>query len=174
MRAGLSPTGLCEPADYNWDDDPLAPGVHGTVVRVEHDGDGAWVCIDRSALTTAPAKSGCMIPLACSILRLNRGMLRNSSSSLLYKAAHKSSNLLTIRRRQHDGACRSLSWGQRDWSQAEQAQALSATTSRSSPTCLDRGMEGSPRTSPRPYLPSKSRPAALEIKNLGAALHRRV
>ena len=77
MRAGLSPTGLCEPADYNWDDDPLAPGVHGTVVRVEHDGDGDWVCIDRSALTTAPAKSGCMIPLACSILRLNRGMLRN-------------------------------------------------------------------------------------------------
>ena len=42
MRAGLSSAGLRQPPGYNWDDDLLASGVHGTVVRVERNKGGEW------------------------------------------------------------------------------------------------------------------------------------
>ena len=45
MRVGLSPAGLSDHPDNDWDKDPLAPGLHGTVVRVIYDEDGPWVYI---------------------------------------------------------------------------------------------------------------------------------
>ena len=63
MCVGLSPAGLCKPADYDWNGDPLAPGIHSTVVRVVRDKGGDWVYIrsDDGSCTIRPTQHSVLL-----------------------------------------------------------------------------------------------------------------
>ena len=58
MRVGLRPAGLRESTDYNWDNDPLVPSIHGQLCESS---TKRMVTGSTSALMTALARSNCTI-----------------------------------------------------------------------------------------------------------------